>query len=157
MTYRFGRFVVASALLMHLAGCGTATPPERHAMHESSTPATAALLQRIGLDLPASATIEHVASEAGMDDSAKLMIVMSAGDRTLLLRQISLKAGRDLTFSADDNFLLGNDSDAWRSSRTAGLQTGQVPWAHGTESLNVGIIPAANTGQTSVFVFWHQT
>lgn len=154
---------IAAAMAM-LPGCST--PVDKGAEPMSNITETAgvadtvdtrasAIADRIGLRLPATAKAEFAERFAGQDDAARLVLVMPDADWAGLRATLPLSAPDQPPLSADANFHLGPDRGDWAPSRSAGLQTVQLPWRDGVESLNLGVAPA-DPGQTRVFVFWHQ-
>lgn len=125
-------------------------------MHDNVTNDGTAVAKRIGLTLPPSARVEHAEPMRGMDDAARLSLVMSSADWQGFSAQIAKQSSHELTFSEDDNFLLGTQADGWKPGEATGLKTGQVLWANGTEGLNVGVAPEGSD-MVRVFLFWHQT
>ncbi len=116
-----------------------------------------AILQRIDLTLPPSAQMEYADYMAGMDDAARVLLVMPQADWTTFLAGIVRRSPRPPEFTEEFNFALGPGKQGWNPESAKGLKTGQVAWGvNESEGLNIGVAPAAD-GTVRVFIFWHQT
>ncbi len=115
--------------------------------------ATAALVKRVGLALPASDTIEHSDESQGIDDAIWLVVVMPRADWEALRARLPAEDGPPV-FSTGSNLMLGPDNGAWRPSEAAGLTSAQLRWAGGAQTLNIGVVQAL--GKIRLFLFWHE-
>lgn len=150
------RWVLPFLLLPAAPGCGAAPSQDRSTMATTGTDQTA-IIKRIGLTLPSSAQVEYADYTAGMDDAARLLLLMSQADWTAFLDGIVRKAPRPPEFGEDLNFALGPEKEGWKPETTKGLKTGQVVWGvNQSEGLNIGFAPVGD-GKVRVFLFWHQT
>jgi hypothetical protein len=120
----------------------------------SSAEKGAAVARKIGLDFPASAVIEFADYMEGPDDNARLVVALPAADWAALASKPPF-AGAD--FSADHNHHLAPDDarGAWQPEKILGLQTAQVPFRDGRESLNIGVQKQAD-GPVRLYLFWYQ-
>lgn len=150
------RWPLPFLLLLAASGCGAAPSQDRSTMATTGADQTA-ILKRIGLTPPPSAQIEYADYTNGMDDAARLLLVMPQGDWTAFLAGIVRRAPRAPEFGEDLNFALGPDKQGWNPNAARGLKTGQVAWGvNESEGLNIGVAPAGD-GKVRVFLFWHQT
>ena len=94
---------------------------------------------------------------AGMDDAARVLLVMSQADWVAFLDGIVRRSPRPPEFADDLNFALYPEKQGWNPGSVKGLTTGQVAWGvNQSEGLNIGFAPA-DGGRVQVFLFWHQT
>lgn len=144
-----------AAAAIPMTGCAASPPQEKTQVTDTRQAEGATILKRIGLDLPATATVDYAEQISGRDDAARLSASMSASDWKSLKARLPASAADPQAFSPDANFHLGPDEGAWQPSRATGLTTVQLPWRDGAESLNLGFAPADGE-QVRVFLFWHQ-
>jgi hypothetical protein len=150
------RWPLPFSLLLAASGCSAAPSQDRSTMATTGADKTA-ILKRIGLTPPPSAQIEYVDYTNGMDDAARLLLVMPQADWTAFLADIVHKVPRSPEFAEDLNFALGPGREGWHPEAAKGLKTGQVAWGvNESENLNIGVAPAGD-GKVRVFLFWHQT
>ncbi len=132
-----------------LSGCGTAVPDEPLAKRAN------AAVEAIGLAIPPGAGIAFADEMHGIDDAARLILVLPAAEWRRLDRRIAQAEPDAPPLSAEDRHLLGPDEGGWAPGRQPGLVAHQLRWRQGTEVLNVGVAPAG-AGRVRVFLFWHQ-
>lgn len=144
------------AAAVNLTAC-SAMPPEKEAIVATSKERVdeAAIVKRVGLDLPADATIEFSERIDGRDEAARLIVVMSDGDWQALISDLAPSGSDQPPFSSDANFHLGPDEGGWEPSLAKGLKTMQIPWKNGREALNLGV-ESTQAGHVRLFVFWHE-
>ncbi|MES2056976.1 MAG: hypothetical protein V4564_13655 [Pseudomonadota bacterium] len=136
--------------------CSASPAQEKPRMTNEKTQGnTTAILHRIGLELPPAARIEFAEEKSGQDDSARLVAVMPIGDWKALLKRLPMPETDQSPFEAEANFHLGADHGQWTPGTAKGLETVQLSWRDGTESLNLGIAPAGQ-GEVRLFVYWYQ-
>ncbi|MGH6615302.1 hypothetical protein [Sphingomonas sp.] len=145
---------IATAFTFTACSASPAQEKPRMTNEKAQSNATA-ILQRIGLELPPTARIEFAEQQAGQDDSARLVAVMPVGDWKALLARLPIAKTDQSPFEAEANFHLGTDRGQWTPDKTKGLETVQLPWHGGVESLNLGIAPASR-GEVRLYIYWYQ-
>jgi len=151
-----GRWLLPFVLLLAAPGCDAAPSQDKSKMAITG-PDQTAILKRIGLALPPSAQVEYADHTAGMDDAARVLLVMSQADWVAFLDGIVRRSPRPPEFADDLNFALYPEKQGWNPGSVKGLTTGQVAWGvNQSEGLNIGFAPA-DGGRVQVFLFWHQT
>jgi hypothetical protein len=139
-----------------MAACGVSPAQAKPRMtNEKAQGDTIAILQRIGLELPPTARTEFAEQMSGQDDSARLVTVMPIGDWKALLKRLPIPKTDRSPFEAEANFHLGTDHGQWTPGKVKGLETVQLPWHGGAESLNLGIAPAG-PDEVRLFIYWFQ-
>lgn len=151
------RFLPSLTIMMAFsaAACGTSPAKETPMTTQNQHQAASAIVQRIGLKLPATARIEVAEQIEGQDDAVRVVAVLPDKEWQAVLASLPMRDPQQPPFSPDANFHLGPDDGQWTPSKAEGLSTVQIPWKGGAESLNLGVAPAG-AGQTRLFVFWHQ-
>lgn len=145
---RRGWAAVAAALLF--GGAGLWATRDGADKADAPTARARVYAARIGLPLPEGTRVVFAEWATGLDDSARLGLVMSEAGWASLRGQLPA-----LAFEPENNFHLGRDRGGWRPQNAPGLTTAQVRWRDRAEYLNVGIAPLSS-GEVRVFVFWHQ-
>ena len=141
-----------------LASCGgAASSSERNVVSRTPTQQTqdAAILQRIGIVLPASATVEYSSSERGMDDNARVVLLMPAADWATMQAKPPLNSVPPERYNSDEAMSLGPSDGDWRPADQPGIQGTQVSLPN-ARYLNVGVAPATE-GRVRVYLFWFET
>lgn len=111
----------------------------------------AAYVGRIGLHLPAGTRAEFAAWMTGLDDAARLILIMSEANWAVLRSGLP-----PASFEVENGPRLGPDEGGSMPGSAPGLLSAQFhPWRDRAEALNIGFAPAA-AGEVRVFVLWHQ-
>jgi hypothetical protein len=142
-----------------VGACGQASPnSERNAMSRTASQKSqdhAALLQRLGLEIPSSATIEFAQYQRGMDDNARLILLMPAADWAAMQAEPPFDAVRPERYTAEGAVRLGPSEGAWHPADEAEIRGAQIPMDH-AKYMNVGVAPAEG-GRVRVYLFWFET
>lgn len=144
--------------LLALASCGRADPPSdvRDVARSSTRRQDAvALLRRIGLTVPASATVEYSRVERGLDDSARIVLLMTAADWARMRSSPPLDAVPPERYDADGAMALGASDEGCRPGEQPGIVGAQVRLPD-AEILDFGVAPVEG-GRVRVFLFWFET
>lgn len=137
-----------------IAGIALWSGPEERGVPGDPGVLAEAYAKRIGLRLPLGAQAEFADWMTGLDDAARLILLMPEAAWPAFRADLpGLSAARP--FEAETNYVLGMDEGRWAPGRAAGLLSVQLPWRGGLEVMNLGIAPA-HQGWVRVFVFWHQ-
>ncbi|WP_260600127.1 hypothetical protein [Sphingomonas endolithica] len=115
----------------------------------------APILARIGLKAPPSAIVEYVRQERGMDDNARLILLMPAGEWAAMQATPPLDAVAPDRYTANEATLLGASEGAWHPSDEPAIKGAQFNLPAATY-LNVGVAPA-NEGRVRVYLSWFET
>lgn len=119
---------------------------------ELDAPAVAALM---GLTLPPGATVEYKRVDNGMDQSARLVLLVPEAEWRAWRDRVVPPGGGLPRFSADGVVNLGSDDGGWAPSAARELTAVQRRW-RGSEALNIGQAPAGG-GRVRVWLYWFQT
>lgn len=151
--WRHGACVAAIVV----ASCGQAAPhTQRNAVNDLSPKQRAqAILTRIGLTASAATRVEFAEYSVGMDDSARLTMVMPQADWAAIQAAPPLNAAPPGSYTAEEAMRLGEDAGDWRPQADKGVVATQLRLKSG-EFLNIGTSQAA-AGQVRVYLFWFQT
>lgn len=113
-----------------------------------------ALFKHIGLPMPP-ATVELYEYDEGMDDMARVVLVMSEADWATMRGTPPLSSIEDRQWDRSQALLFPADHGAWRPSRDKALIAGYT-WLPKAEFLKVGYSPAG-PGRVRVYLVWGQT
>lgn len=91
----------------------------------------------------------------GIDDAARLILVLPNAEWQRLDRRIVQAVPDASPLSAEGRQVLGPDEGAWAPGWQPGLVARQLGWRQGTEVPNVGVAPAG-ASQVRVFLFWYE-
>lgn len=117
-------------------------------------PNAAALLKHIGLPIPP-ATVELYEYDEGMDDTARVVMVMSAADWAAMRNAPPLNTIENRQWDRSQAELLPSDRGNWRPSKDTALIAAYT-WLPKAEFVKVGFSPAG-AGRVRVYLVWGQT
>lgn len=150
---------LVTLMVMALAGCGPADMEigrEKDQMNNSSPSAQAgSVAQAMGFPLPPSAIVELADYQRGLDDNARLILVLPVGEWARLKAARPFNAIPEQAYSRANLFHLGEDEGRWRPSTDQTLVAAQAPLKNG-RALNVGV-SRINADLVRVYLFWFQT
>lgn len=101
------------------------------------------------------ATVELYDYTPGLDDAAKVVLVMADADWAAMRNSPPLKDVPPGRWSSTDALLLPENRGAWRPGDDPAVLATQVQLPN-AESLTIGHAPAGS-GRTRIWLFWHQT
>jgi hypothetical protein len=147
------------ALLAACGGAGNSTERTETMSAESRDPASSADVARItaamGIDLPASATVDYAEYIEGVDDATRLMVTMPQADWEAMKAAPPIADIDPRAWAAENVVHLGPDAGAWQPEATPGVEAAQMHIAEGRQALNVGFVPA-DGGTVRVYFHWFQ-
>lgn len=144
------------AAALTLQSCGQVLPESRTIVSEASPDQIAAdVFKRVGLTPPPSARIEFAEYQNGLDDNARVIMVMPAADWVTMQATPPLNAVRPEAYAREGLHRLGTSDAKWRAREDPSVVVAQMK-VNGSEYLNVGIGDASG-GRVRVYLFWFQT
>lgn len=117
-------------------------------------PDAASFLRMIGLPVPP-AIVEFYRYAPGMDDSARVILVMSQSDWDRMQRTPPLNTIPSGRWNSFDAMLLPDNEGNWRPRNDKAITATQTHLAN-REALNIGYSPAG-PGRVRVYLFWFET
>lgn len=143
---------------MVLQACAQAVPDRQPgALTQASLKEQAdTIFKRIGLTPPPSAVVEYAEYQHGMDDSARLVMVMPTADWTAMQASPPLNSVAPDLYLREEAASLGASREGWRPGDDPSVVATQVLLNGGLEGLNVGV-GSAGTDRVRVYLYWIQT
>lgn len=141
-----------------LASCAQAVPDGRvSAVTKASLKEQAdTIFKRVGLTPPRSAVVEFAEYQHGMDDNARLVMVMPAADWAAMQASPPLNGVAPHSYTREEAVRLGASRGGWRPRDDPSVVAKQVLLNGGLEGLNVGV-GSAGTDRVRVYLYWIQT
>ena len=150
--------LLATFGLIALASCAQAVPDGRiSAVTKASLQEEAdTIFKRVGLTPPPSAVVEYAEYQHGMDDSARLVMMMPTADWKAMQASPPLNSVAPDLYLREEAASLGANKEGWRPRDDPSVVATQVLLNGGLEGLNVGV-GSAGTGRVRVYLYWIQT
>ena len=149
------RVWLAMPLMLAVSACTIDTNKPGTDPTKTSLPdRTRTIARLIGLPVPATAEGVFARYQQGLDDNARLVLLMSASDWAAMRARPPLDAIKQERYATDDAVMLPGDDGAWNPRRYPGLVAAQTP-SDGRQVYNIAYVKTA-PDRVRVFVFWHQ-
>lgn len=155
MKGRVPRTWTAAVAAIMLAACSQAFPSKGPTVTSKDRKTNAAaLLKHVGLAMPPAA-VEFYEYDDGLDDAARVKLVMSEADWATMRNEPALRMKGEGLRGLILTGMLSSDHGDWRPQADGAtiIAHRDLPDA---ERLTVGYAPAG-PGRVRVYLFWHQT
>lgn len=151
------RGLFASALVLAVLSYGLLKQGgnRTHEVGQSIDGRAAQILSKIGVPFPTSAKAEYAKYEVGLDDNARVILLMPAAEWSKVETALFRNASGKQLFSTENQLYLGSNEGDWSPRSDPELTAAQIPWNDGKEIMNIGV-SNAGSDLVRVYLFWHQ-